>query len=98
MGVLKVIRVLLEKRPRLRKENFEALVNRDLRLIGFDLAEVGIGSGVDGKLVFEHELCIEPDLTECCALRVENIAGIARVNFSERAPNGIGDELNVPAR
>lgn len=95
---LEIVRVFLKKGPRLRKENLEALVDRNLRLIGFDLAEVGIGGRIDDEFVFEYELRVQAHLPERGSPRVEDIAWIVRVNFPERARDAIGDELNIPAR
>src|SRR6266849_4909818 len=73
---LEIIRVLLEKGPRLGKENLEALVDRNLRLVGFDLAEVGIGGRVDDELIFEHHLGVQAHLPEGGSARVEDVARI----------------------
>src|SRR6266853_3234974 len=97
-GRLEIIRVLLEKGPRLGKENLEALVDSNLRLVGFDLAEVGIGGRVDDELVFEHQLGVQAHLPERGSSRVKDMVGVVQVKFLKRARNAIGYELNVPAR
>ncbi len=56
----KITGVLLKEGPLFRKENFEALVHRDLRIIGFDLPEIRIDGGVKNQAVFQHDLRIQP--------------------------------------
>ena len=51
-----VIGVLEKERPQFGKKDLEALVDRDLRLVGLDLAEIGIDSQVQRDPVLEDEL------------------------------------------
>lgn len=45
------------KAPQLR---LEALVDRDLRLVGLDLAEVGVQREVDGECILHDDLAVDP--------------------------------------
>src|SRR5690348_9803851 len=54
-----VVAVLEEERTLFWEKHFEALVDGDLRLVGFDLAEIRIDGGVEHEAVVQDELGIE---------------------------------------
>ena len=53
---LKIAGVLLEERAFFRKENLEALVDRDLGIVRLNLAEVRIDGGVEHQAIFDDDL------------------------------------------
>jgi len=55
-GRNKVVGVLKKERPQLGKINREALIDGELWLLGFDIAEVGIDGGVDNDAVLQDQL------------------------------------------
>src|SRR5215468_1285811 len=75
-GSRKVIRVFLEEWSLLREKDFKPLVNRHLRLIGLDLAEIWIGRHIEDKLVFENRFGVEPRLPKGVTLRIRRMVGI----------------------
>ncbi len=61
-GSCEVVAVLQKEGPLLGKEDFEPLIDCDLGLIRFDLAEVGIDSAVEHEAVVQDELGVETDV------------------------------------
>src|SRR5689334_15960305 len=57
---IKVIRVFQEERPLFWEEDFIALVGRDLRLVGFNLAEVGIDRRVQRERIVDYDFGVKP--------------------------------------
>src|SRR5260370_39069682 len=49
-----------EKRPFLRKKNSEALINGELRIVRFHLAEIRVQRDVERQRIFSHEFSMEP--------------------------------------
>ncbi len=90
--------VLQEKRPLFREEDLEALADRNLRLVGFDLAEVGLGSKIEHQAVFEDELGIQATIHFGAACSEARCGGIAQVEATKGAKEAIGNELHVAAR
>src|SRR6202171_3964891 len=79
----------------LRKENFEALIDGDLRLVGFDLGKIRAQSGVEDQGVLDDDFGIEAGARfEALAVKMGQAAG-AIVQATERAQSTIGDELDV---
>ena len=58
-GSLEKAGIFDEERPLFREENGKALVDGDLRIVGFHLAEVGIQGDVKGKRVFRNEFRVQ---------------------------------------
>ena len=65
-GRIEVAGILKEKWPQLRKVDGEALVDGELRLIGLDVAEIGVDGCVDHDAVFKDEF----GFASCRALKV----------------------------
>ena len=63
MGVVKKPAFSMKNGRFFREERFESTVGGGLRIVGLDLAEVGLYGGVENKAVFEDDLGIEPHLT-----------------------------------
>ena len=87
--------VLQEERTLLRELHFEALVHGDLRIVGFDLAEIRIRGRVQHELVFQDRFCIQPDLPKGIALRELGMIRIAQIEVPEGAKNSIRNELEI---
>ena len=77
--------ILLEERALLRKENFKALVHRNLGIVGFDLAEIRINGGVQHQAVFDHHFGIEPRFGLYVLAGKAVSGGIAFVQRAKRA-------------
>ena len=75
--------------------DFEALVDRDLRLVGLDLAEIRICGRIQHELVFHDGLCVQPDLPKGIALSELGMVQVAQVEVAEGAKNSIRDELKI---
>ena len=58
----KEIFVLQKERALLRKIDGVALVDGDLRIFRLDLAEIGIGGGIDSEVVVDDELGVHAGL------------------------------------
>jgi hypothetical protein len=96
-GKREIVTVLEEEWPLLWEEDFESLVNRDLRLIGFDLAEVGIDGSIEHEAAVQNELCIESDVGFEITVLEERVIGVALVDVAKVANESIGNEPAVAA-
>lgn len=77
-----VVGVLQEERPQLGKINREALIDGELRLFGFDIAEVGVESAVEDNAVFQDQL----DLAAGGAFKVARAdKGVGGIDVDEGA-------------
>src|ERR1700756_3276828 len=94
-GAGEVVAVFDEERAFFRKENFEALVDRDLRLVGFDLAEVGVDGGIENEAVAQDVLGIDSALGLKGAAGEEGIRRISPIDVAVAAQQSIGNELKV---
>ena len=92
-GEREEVGVLEEERPLLGKEDLEALVDGDLRLVRLDLAEVGVQREVEGHGVARHQLHVEAGAALVLA-RVADVS-VEEAGAGERA---VGNELDVAAR
>ena len=91
------VAVLQKERAFLREENFEALVDRDLRLVGFDLAEVGIDRRIEHEAAVQDELSVQTDVGFESAALESRMVRVALVDVAEAAKQSVGNQLNVPA-
>src|SRR5581483_9518392 len=96
-GIAKIIRVLQEEWALFRKENLEALIDKILRLIGFDLSEVGIDSGVEDETVVKDKFGIEAHFSPSVDLLESRLCWIAVIDGAEVPERNIGVELHVAA-
>src|SRR5205814_8849858 len=80
-----------------RKEDFESLINCVLRLVGFDLGEIGIDSRIEYQAVVKNELRVETSLTLRVYLGKTRLGWVARIDGAEVAERGGGNELHVVA-
>src|SRR5512142_1015576 len=84
-----VIAVFQEKGTFLGEEHFEALIYRDLRLVGLDLAEVRINGSIQHEAVVQDELGVEADIRFQPAALKERAIGIALVDISKPSQEGV---------
>src|SRR3954462_6417672 len=91
-----VIAVLQEKRALLGEEDFETLIDGDLRLVRFDLAEVRIDGGIEDEAVMQNEFCVQSDLGLQPSVFKEGIGRIALVDVPEPAQQAVRNNLDVP--
>src|SRR5437868_1237173 len=92
-----VIAVLQEEGTFLGKEHFEALIDRDLRLVGLDLAEVRINGSIQHEAVVQDELGVEADIRFQPAPFKKRVIGIALVDIAKPSQKGVRNELHIPA-
>src|SRR4029077_4021000 len=96
--------VLNKKRAFFRKTNSEGLVDRDLRIVRFDLAEIRIQGNVKRERVFQHELGVQPGAVLKFIGEGRWRSGIWRIRWKRliekmvAGKNAVGDELNIAAR
>ncbi len=83
-----VVAVLQKKRALLGEKHSETLVDRNLRLIGFDLAEVRIDGRVEHETVVQNELRVQPDLRLQRAVLKQWMARVAVINVAKPAQAG----------
>ena len=94
---LKVVGVFLEEWALLRKENFKPLVHRNLGIVGFNLAEIRIESGVQHQAVLDYSFCIETGLGLYVLAGKTVSRGIAFIERAKRSHRSIRNELEVVA-
>ena len=85
--------VLEEERPLLREEDLEALVDGHLRLVGLDLAEVGVDGEVQGDRVARHQLHVDAG----AALVRARVGRGIRIEEARPGERAVGDDLDVAA-
>ena len=85
--------VLEEERPLLREEDLEALVDRHLRLVGLDLAEVGVDGEVEGDRVARHQLHVDAG----AALVLAHVGCGVRIEEARPGEGAVGQDLDVAA-
>src|SRR6266446_1255440 len=96
--------VLDKERPLLRKKNGEALIDGDLRVVGFYLAEIGIQSDVERERIFKNEFGVEPGAMFELVLKRRRRSGIWRIHRKWLIQkmvvrkNPVGNKLNIAAR
>ena len=93
---IEIVRILKEERPALVESHFETLVDRDLRFVGFHLAEVRVQGRVQHEAVLKHEFGIQPDVFLRIVIEHRPV-GRAGVQHIETARKGKRNELNVSA-
>src|SRR4030081_3611824 len=96
-GKDEIVAVLEKEWAFFREENFEALVHRNLGLIRFDLAEVGIDRGVEYEAVMQDELCVEAHVGLEGAVFEERMIGIALIYVAKAANQSVWNKLDVAA-
>src|SRR5438445_6421406 len=96
-GKSEVVAVLEKERALFRKEDFETLVHSDLRLVRFDLAEVGVDGGIEHKTAVEDELGIDAGLSLEIAVLEERIVGVTLINIAKSTKQSIRNELDIAA-
>src|ERR1700688_2600353 len=90
-----VVAVFEKERALLWKEDGESLVDRDLRLVGLDLAKVRIDGGVEHEAVVNDELGVETNLGLKGTALEKGIARITLVNVTKTAEQAVRDQLNI---
>src|SRR6185437_15427697 len=90
--------ILLEKRSLLREKYREALVHRNLRVVGLHLAEVRVRGYVQNEIVVQKKFAVEPDLPSQRGLRKMRIERSAIVKRAGGPQYRIRDNLHVFAR
>ena len=93
-----VVAVLQKERPLFWKEDLKPLVDRDLRLIGFNLAEVGIDRGIEHEAIVQNEFRIQADFRLQGSAFKKRIRRIPLIDIAEAPKQRIRDELNIPRR
>ena len=92
------VAVFEKERPLFGKEDLEALVDRDLRLVGFHLAEIGIHGGIEDEAAMQNELAIQADIGLESAALEERMVRVALVDVSEAAEEPVRNQLHVAGR
>src|SRR5438105_11640787 len=92
-----VVAVLKEERALLGKEDLEALVDGDLRLVGLNLAEVGINGRVEHEAVAQDELGVQTDIGLECPSFEERVSGVALIDVAKGSERAVRVELHVAA-
>src|SRR5262249_7880174 len=88
-----IIRVLQKEWPLFREEDFVTLVGGDLRLVRFNLAEVGIHSCIKGKRVMNDDFCV--DAAAIDRLRLDGRRSCCGIEEFFAAGIHIGRELHI---
>src|SRR4029077_16193559 len=91
------VAVLEEEGPLLGEEDFEALVYRDLGLVGFDLTEIWIHRCVEHEAPGQDEFSVKANIRFESAAFEDRMVGVALVDVAEAAKEAIGNQLNVAA-
>ena len=91
----KVVGVLEKEGPQLGKVDGEALIDGELRLLGFDVAEVGVDGGVDHDAVFEDELGFAAAGAFKVARTEEGVGGIDVDQVALVLGKSVGVQLEV---
>src|SRR6185437_10648385 len=94
----KQVCILLEKRSLLREKYREALVHRNLRVVGLHLAEVRVRGYVQNEIVVQKKFAVEADLPSQRGLRKMRIERSAIVKRAGGPQYRIRDNLHVFAR
>ena len=93
----KIAVVLQKEGTLLREDHLEALVHRDLRIVGFHLAEIGIERDVQRERVVNHRLGVQPR----AEVRLAAEGRHARVGLIQKvrpAESGIRNQLQIAPR
>src|SRR6267143_1428505 len=90
-----VVAVLQKERPLFGEENLEPLVGRDLRLVGFHLAEVRINRRIAHEAVVQDDFRVETNVGLELAALVERMIRVALINVAEAAEDSVGNDLDV---
>src|SRR6476646_6334810 len=91
------VAVLQKEGTLLGKEDFESLVDRDLGLIRFDLAEVGIHRCIEHKAPMQDEFSIQPNVGLERAALENRMVRITLVDISKAAKQSVRNQLNIPS-
>src|SRR5579864_1955362 len=97
-GAGEVVAVFKEKWPLLGEEHRETLVDGDLRLVRFDLAEIRVDCGGQHKAVMQDELRIQPHFWLQGTACEDGMRGVAIIDVAKPAQQSIGNELNIASR
>src|SRR5579885_1993252 len=92
------VAVLEEKRALLREKDLEALVDRDLGLVAFHLAEVGVHGGLKNEAAMEDELSVDANIGLERAAFEEGVVGVALIDVAKAADQPVRNELHVARR
>ena len=90
------VAVLQKERTFFGKENLEALVDRDLGLVRFNLAEVGIHRCIQYKAPMQDEFSIQPNVGFESAALENRMVRITLVDIAKAAKQSVRNQLNVP--
>src|SRR5262249_545144 len=93
-----VIAVLQKEWTLFRKEHREALIDGDLRLVGFNLAEVRIDGRIEHETVVQDELGVQADLGLHGLAVEKRMVRVAVIDVAKAAQQSVGNELNVAGR
>src|ERR1700751_1084580 len=93
-----VIAVLKKEWALFRKEHREALIDGDLRLVRFNLAEIGIDRGVKHEAVVQDKFRIEADLGLQRLALERRMVRVPVIDIAEPAQQSVRNELNVAGR
>ena len=79
------------------EKDFEALIDRVLRLITLKLSKIWIGGEVEDEAVFQNEFAVEAGASTEIFASKERMRGIPLVEHMEGIDEPVGDELDVAA-
>src|SRR5947209_3412709 len=92
-----VVGVLQEERALFWKIHLKALIDGDLRLVRFDLAEIGIDGGIQDEFVRDHDLCINTSGAPKIAPGKAQVRRI-QIQHPRRTAENIRSNLNIAVR
>src|SRR5215469_546306 len=92
------IAVFEKERPLFGKEDLEALVDCDLGLVGFYLAEIRVYGRIQHETAMQNELAIQTDIRFERATLEHGVVRVALVDVSEAAEEPVRNQLHVAGR
>src|ERR1700676_1972886 len=90
-----VVAVLQEERTLFGEEHLEPLIDGDLRLVGFHLAEVRIERRIEHEAGGQEEFRVETNVGLELSALVERMIRVALINVAEAAEESVGNDLDV---
>ena len=90
--------ILNKERPLFRKENSEALIHGDLRIVRFHLAEIGIQRHVKRQRIVGHKFGVQPRAVFKIVEKRGRGGGTRRIRLVQKMIAGqqpIGNELDI---
>src|SRR5581483_9542644 len=93
-----VVRILDKERPLLREKDFEPLVDRDLRIVRLDLAEVRIAGNIHHQAFAKNEFRVEAELASRQSIREMRCGRILGIERMKGVEQTVRNQLDVSSR